>query len=315
VSAPAPRALCIGEALAVLVPTTPGPLESAELFRRGVGGAELNVAFALAAEGVPAALLSRVGDDGFGRHIVATAAAAGVDVSAVAVDPERATGLYVKELGGGGGGDHDLPAGASRMHYFRRDSAGSALSAGDLATPTAAALLAAAELVHLTGITPALSDGAERLALGIRDSLRPGALLAFDVNWRPRLWRGREEHGARVLRAIAERADVVLLGGEEATVLTGTADPDAIRAALPGPRWLVVKGDAAEATAFDGDRSERLAPEPTTVTELIGAGDAFAGGFLAAVLGGADAAAALRRAHASAARAIGSVWDHVAPIR
>lgn len=125
---PPPTAVCVGESMAVLLPDRPGPLESVESFRLSVGGAESNVAGALAAHGVPTAWISRVGDDGFGRRLLAEVAARGVDVSAVAVDPHRPTGLYLKEVGGSTGDHHDLGPGRSRLHYHRRGSAAAALS-------------------------------------------------------------------------------------------------------------------------------------------------------------------------------------------
>lgn len=133
-----PAAVCIGESMAVLLPERTGPLEHAETFRRGFGGAESNVACALAGLGVPAAWISRVGADGLGRSLVAQIAAHGVDTSAVAVDPDRPTGLYLKETGAGGDHPHDLGAGRSRLHYYRRGSAASAMGPEVLADPAAA---------------------------------------------------------------------------------------------------------------------------------------------------------------------------------
>ncbi|MEE1782013.1 sugar kinase [Streptomyces sp. SP17BM10] len=153
-----PAAVCVGESMAVLLPDRPGPLEAVDSFRLSVGGAESNVAGALAALGVPTAWISRVGDDGFGRRLLAEVAARGVDVSAVAVDPHRPTGLYLKEVGGSTGHHHDLGPGRSRLHYHRRGSAAAALSPALLDDPTAARMLTGARLLHLSGITAALSD-------------------------------------------------------------------------------------------------------------------------------------------------------------
>ncbi|HEX4791882.1 MAG TPA: PfkB family carbohydrate kinase, partial [Actinospica sp.] len=145
--------VCIGESMAVLVPEQHGPLEDVERFHRGVGGAESNVACGFAALGVPAAWISRVGDDGFGRLLLDELAARGVDVSAVEVDQNRATGLYVKEIGGSTGSPYDLGPENSRLHYYRTGSAASELRPATLAAPAAAALLDAAGIVHVSGIT------------------------------------------------------------------------------------------------------------------------------------------------------------------
>src|SRR3954447_14003529 len=123
---------CVGEPLVVLTAER-GPLELAETFARGPGGAELNVATTTASLGVPTAMLARVGAEGFGRYLVDHLVASGVDTSAIIVDPARQTGVYVKQRGAGSAHPHDLAAAESRWLYYRRDSAASALSVGDLA--------------------------------------------------------------------------------------------------------------------------------------------------------------------------------------
>jgi 2-dehydro-3-deoxygluconokinase len=326
----APAAVCIGESMAVLVPDRAGPLEHAERFRRGVGGAESNVACGLAALGVPAAWISRVGDDGFGRLLLAELAARGVDTSAVEIDPRRPTGLYVKEIGAGGGLPHDLGAGNSRLHYYRTGSAASALGPSALLTPAAGALLAEARLVHLSGITAALGrlsghDGGQRLVEAVLERRTGGGpMVSFDLNWRPRVWQGPDdgvgtpaESGtpapAETLARLAARADVVLLGTDEAVEVFGTDDPRRLRALLPGPRHLVVKDSGHGATAFDG---EDVVTEPALrveVVEPIGAGDAFASGFLAGLLLGYDAQRRLRLGHLCAAAVLMVPGDHAAP--
>jgi 2-dehydro-3-deoxygluconokinase len=308
--APAARVACLGEALVVLV-AEPGQLEDSAAFERSIGGAELNTAIGLAAAGIPPALLTAVGDDGFGRHLLARAGELGVDTSAVRIDPARATGMYVKERGGGSGLANDLPRGVSRMHYYRAGSAASALDAGYLREAAVRAILDGAQAVHVTGITPALSSATLALTRAVRASA-PRALLSFDVNWRPALWRGREREGAGILHELAAGSDLVLLGAEEARIVAGSDDPDAVRRALPGPRRLVVKHDGGAVTAFDEAASRHLRPDAVTITEAIGAGDAFAAGFLAAVLDGGDLDAALARGHRLAERVLRSTRDHAA---
>ncbi|MEV6206754.1 sugar kinase [Kitasatospora sp. NPDC051914] len=301
-----PWAVCLGESMAVLLPDRTGPLEAVGGFRPSVGGAESNTACALAALGVPSAWIGRVGDDGFGRLLTADLAARGVDVSAVAVDPQRPTGLYVKETGGSGL-PHDLGAGRSRLHYYRTGSAASALSPALLTDPAAARLLGGARLLHLTGITAALSDSCLALVRTLLGRPRPGQLVSFDLNWRPGLWRGRD---AGVLPALLDAADIVLLGADEAEAAFGTGDPHALRAALPSPAVLVVKDAEHRATALDragtavGERA--LAVD---VLEPTGAGDAFAAGYLAGVLRGLDGLRRLRLGHLAAACALTSPGD------
>ncbi len=318
----APVAVCVGESMVTLLPQRPGPLEDVELFRRGVGGAESNTAGALAALGVPTAWVSRVGADGFGRLLRAEIAARGVDVSGVEVDPQRPTGLYVKEIGGDTGSVHDLGSGRSALHYYRSASAASALEPATLALPAVAALFASARLVHLSGITAALgqasgADGGRALVQAILERRRPGQLVSFDLNWRPALWRRPEGSGAvepaEVLAGLADQADVVFLGGDEAEVLFGTADPQRLRALLPGPRVLVVKNAEYGVCAFDGDAEVTEPALRVAVVEPIGAGDAFAAGYLAGLLRGHDQRRRLRLGHICAASALMVAHDHAAP--
>ncbi|MEV4616117.1 sugar kinase [Kitasatospora sp. NPDC049258] len=295
-----PAAVCIGESMAVLLPERTGPLEEAETFRRGFGGAESNVACALAALGVGAAWISRVGADGLGRSLVAQIAAHGVDTSAVAVDPERPTGLYLKETGSGRDHPHDLGAGRSRLHYYRRGSAASAMGPEILADPAAAPLLDGAGLIHLTGITPALSDSCHRL---VRTLLAvPGKRISFDLNWRPALWAGRDR---QALRFLMNGSHLVLLGADEAREVLGTDDPEGLRRLLPRPEVLVLKDDGHRSTAIARDGSTLAEPAlRVAVLEPTGAGDAFAAGYLAGVLRGLPERQRLRLGHLSAASAL-----------
>ncbi|MBC7300306.1 MAG: sugar kinase [Nocardia sp.] len=300
-----PRAVTVGEGLAVLIANA-GPLEQSAQFERGAGGAEANVAVVLAQLEVSAAWLSRVGDDGFGRYLVGELSAKGVDVAAVAVDPTRPTGLYVKERGAGSGAANDLAADASRMHYYRTGSAASALSTADLADR--AVLLDSADLIHFTGITPALSASARELTRALLTRPRHG-LVSFDLNYRPAVWGSRISEAADELDAHVRGADVVFLGADEAEEIFGTGDPAALRALFPEPAQLIVKNDKHSVTGFDGSCAIEVPALTLAITERIGAGDAFAGGYLGALLHGADLRTRLRYGHLCAAAALTATGD------
>lgn len=294
--APGP-VVCVGETMAALAPDPAAPLQNAARLRLSVAGAESNVAMYLADHGIPVAWLSALGDDPLGHRVRATVAAAGVDVSHVRTDPGRPTGLLVKDPG---------PAG-TRVHYYRHGSAASALGPETLDR----APLRTASLLHLTGITPALSEPCRELvtrALTAEPGVRRYA-VSFDVNHRAALW--PDGAAPTVLRALADRADIVFVGLDEAQALWGEdLTPAGVRAQLPRPRILVVKDGANAATAF-GDEGVRTVPTPrTTVVEAVGAGDAFAAGFLAGLLRGETTAKALRLGHITAASALRVTGDH-----
>ncbi|MFJ4325512.1 sugar kinase [Streptomyces tricolor] len=248
----------LGESMVTFLPGRPGRLADVPSFDRAIGGAESNVACALAAFGHTARWVSRVGADGFGDHLVERIAGYGVDVSAVRRDPDRPTGVYFRTAGDRGTGAHEVA-------YYRAGSAASAMSTRNVDL----AAVRAARVLHLSGITAALSDTCLDL---LRALTAPGPdrpLISFDVNHRPGLWRTAE--GPRVLLEVARHADVVFVGEDEAEQAWGvTGGPEAIRGVLPEPGVVVVKQGERGATAFagpgrstDADRGRATASRPS----------------------------------------------------
>jgi 2-dehydro-3-deoxygluconokinase len=306
-----PHITCVGEALIVLSAQR-GPLETAQSFVRGAAGAEVNVATTVAALGISTSVITRVGDDGFGRYLRAHLAEAGVDTSAVIVDPARPTGLYIKQRGGGSTDPNDLPRGESQMLYYRRGSAGAALTVEDLEAPHAAQVLNRTDLVHLSGITPALSDSARQAVAGL---MHGPHRCSFDLNYRPALWPDPGS-AADVLADCVRASDIVLMGMDEAAAAFGATCPREIRAEFPEPEYLVVKNDSHHVTGFHkGDAVEVPALTVDYIVEKIGAGDAFASGFLTGVITGMTTEGALRMGHICAATALSSADDAAKPAR
>ncbi|MEW2521327.1 sugar kinase [Actinacidiphila alni] len=305
--------VCVGETMVSLVPEhSGGDLAAADSLRLAVAGAESNVAMYLADHGVPVRWVSAVGDDPFGRRVVAEVAARGVDVSGVRTDPARPTGLMVKSPGEHG----------THVHYYRRGSAASALGPAVLDDPA----VRTAGLLHLTGITAALSHSCRAL---VDAALRGPVPVSFDVNHRPALWpdgpvlppaericphpsQRTDESAAAVLYDFADRADLVLVGLDEAQALwdDALADAAAVRALLPRPRVLVVKDGARAATVFDGTDVHTVPARAVDVVEPVGAGDAFAAGFLTGLLRGESPVRALRLGHLTAGAALRVTGDH-----
>ncbi|MFD5866205.1 sugar kinase [Agromyces sp. NPDC127015] len=292
-----PEIIAIGETMALVTPALAEPLERAVDFHLDAGGAESNVASHLAALRRRAAWAGRVGDDALGRRLVAQLASRGVDTRFVERDPDAPTGLYVKDPGNG-------------VQYFRVGSAASRMS------PAFAERLPleGARVVHLSGITAALSSSCDAMldAMIERVAATP-ALLSFDVNHRAALWRSAEAAAAR-LRALAAAADLAFVGLDEAARLWGTTTASDVRAFLPEPARLIVKDGDVGATEFargvDGiDAVEHVAAHPVDVVEAVGAGDAFAAGYLAALLDDRDAAGRLRAGHDRAVLVLGETSD------
>ncbi|MDX8047790.1 sugar kinase [Lentzea sp. BCCO 10_0798] len=284
--------VCLGETMVMMVPAEPGPVHLVRTWHRAVGGAESNVAVHLTRLGVRSSWVSAVGDDSFGLAVLDAVGGFGVDVSRVRVDPARPTGLYVKEAS-----PHGSP-----VRYYRRGSAASGMGLEMIDRLG----LGEVKLVHLSGITAALSDSCLAMMRELLRRPRHGFLISFDLNWRPALWTDRDP---RVLRELADMADVVLAGSDEAELVWGTGDPARLRRLLPGPASLVVKQGADGATLLEGGSSYFEPALEVDVVEPVGAGDAFAAGFLAATLAGESPSVRLRAGHLQAASALLTAED------
>ncbi|WP_328438806.1 sugar kinase [Streptomyces sp. NBC_00444] len=230
--------VALGESMVTFLPTRPGRLADVPSFDRGIGGAESNVACVLAAAGHSARWVSRVGTDGFGDHLTEAIGGYGVDVSAVRRDPERPTGVYFRTAG-------DRATDAHEVAYYRAGSAASAMAVENVDMEA----VRAGRVLHLSGITAALSDECFGLLWQLTAPRPDRPLISFDVNFRPNLW--HDADGPRVLLDLARRADIVFVGTDEARVAWGiTGGPEKIRELLPEPGVLVVKEGARGATAF-----------------------------------------------------------------
>ncbi|TCL86089.1 MULTISPECIES: sugar kinase [unclassified Rathayibacter] len=298
--------LAMGETMAVLVPCG-GSVADADDFLVDAGGAESNVLAHAAALGVPVRWHSRLGADALGERVLRQLAARRIDVSRVVRDPGHPTGVYVKDPGRG-------------VSYYRAGSAAAYLDTAD----ADAAPFDDVALLHLSGITAALSEPADRFLR--RAALRArelGIPVSLDVNYRAALW--SVDRAAPVLAELVRLADVVFVGRDEAETLWGTRTAEDVRALFPDVAELVVKDGHIGATVFsadvdadadaDADAGADAAGwvfEPShevEVLDAVGAGDAFAGGYLAALLQGADPGARLRRGHDRAALTLAVAGD------
>ena len=283
-----PAVVCVGESMG-LVTAIGAPLASTEIAALGLAGAEGNVAAGLVAAGHRAAWASRLGDDPIGVRISTELERRGVELW-VEHASDAPTGVMFKDPG----------VESSSVYYYRRGSAASQMDEGFLAH----AQLQGVRIVHTTGITPALSATCramvDRLFLDAREA---GAIVSFDVNDRRPLWSMADAQAT--LARLADAADIAFVGRDEAERLWGTATAQDVRALLPNCALLVVKDGDVGATAFPRDEAPVFVPAPRVeVVEPVGAGDAFAAGFLGATLDGATLADRLSAGHAAAARVL-----------
>ena len=266
----------LGECMAVLYPREPVTLDDANVLALDIGGAEANLSIGLSRLGHSARFISRVGDDPFGQRMRATLEREGVDTAYLTVDSGAQTGVFFREW---------LPDGARRVYYYRAGSAASRLAPKDL-RPEA---FEGARIVHLTGITPALSAScAATVSKAIELARAAGALVSFDPNYRPRLWDVPSARAA--LRPLLEQTDILLMGHEDAQAVLGEGDDEALieRGAALGARVVVLKRAERGALALADGRWYSAPAHPVEqVLDPVGAGDGFDAGFLAGWLRGA----------------------------
>jgi 2-dehydro-3-deoxygluconokinase len=260
----------IGEAMVLFQPADLLPLEECRTASVHVAGAELNLLAAASRAGARTAFCSRVGDDPFGRRVVAAAAGLGVGTGLVTVDGTRPTGVFVKDV---------RADGARRVHYYRAGSAASGLDEADADR----ALAAGPALVAVSGLTAALGDGPRRAVLRLaREARARGVAVAVDPNLRPGL-----DGAVEVVRELLPLTTYLLLGTDEAEPLFGTAEPAAVfsQAKACGVGEVVLKAGAGGCW-HEGDTPTHLPSVAVQVVDPVGAGDAFAGAYLAARLRG-----------------------------
>ena len=295
-----PHVVTVGEAMALLVAQTPGPLATVEHFSRTSAGAELNVATGLSRLGWRVAYVSRVGQDPFGDYLLVTLDREGIDRSHVQVDAQHPTGFMLKSC---------EPDGQDpQIAYFRKGSAASHLGPGDVP----ADVLNGARWLHLTGISVALSDSVRALVHALVQQARAaGVSVSFDPNLRPRLWPSQTAMVAG-LNAWAAQADLVMPGLSEGQLLSGQTTPHDIASWYldQGARQVVIKLGPRGAYAADSTgRATVPGFQVPRVVDTVGARDGFAVGVLSALLESQSLADAALRGNAIGARVVQFVGD------
>ena len=294
--------VALGEAMLEFNQTTPGQPN----YLQGFGGDTSNAVIAAARAGARTAYLTRLGTDNFGKALLALWQAEGVNTRAVEADTSAPTGIYFVTHG---------PAG-HEFSYLRAGSAASRMD-GTWLQNHAAPVIRAARILHLSGITLAISQSACDTGLAaMRLAREAGTLVAFDSNLRLKLWpleRAREA----ITEAVAA-CDIFLPSLEDMQTLTGLTDPDAVVdwSHAHGARKVVLKLGAEGALVSDldaGGQRQTVPGVPSQLVDATGAGDCFCGNLLARVAAGDSLAQAACYANAAAALSVRG-WGAVAPL-
>lgn len=254
----------------------------------GHGGDTSNCAIAAARSGAAVAMFTHLGADTFGDSFIELWSREGVDHSTVRRDPAAHTGLYFVSHG---------PEG-HRFSYMRKGSAASRVTSADL--PEAA--IRAARILHVSGISQAISDSAaDAVFAAIAIARAAGNRISYDTNLRLKLW--PLARARAVTHAAMAMCDIALPGLDDARALTGLETPDAIADFYLGlgPRLVALTLGAEGTLVATPDRRERVPARRVVAVDATAAGDTFDGAFLAELAAGRDAFAAARYANAAAA--------------
>jgi 2-dehydro-3-deoxygluconokinase len=266
-----------GEVMVRLAPPLGVRLEDARQLEVEVGGAECNVAVAMAGLGRKCAWISKLADNELGRLVLRRVRQTGVDTSRVSWAKGARAGTYFVELG-------SKPRGA-KIIYDRKGSAASQLGPGDIDWD----FLAGFAMLHLTGITPSLARGCEQAArLALERAREAGMITSFDVNYRSRLWSPRA--ALNCLGSMVPQADILFLTMDDArTVFKVRVEPEEVALKMRdeyGPDTIVLTLGPAGAMALHEGEIHRSPGYEVEEIDRIGAGDAFDAGFLHGYLGG-----------------------------
>ena len=285
-----------GETMVLGVPPRPGRLRHAGSLELKIGGAESNLAIALSRLGLSAGWVSYLGDDEPGQLVLDRVRAEGVDTSRVRRLKDRPTALYLREQVG-----TDV-----RVYYYRRGSAASTMPP-EAFDPD---YLSGAKFLHLTGITPALSEDCRAFVLwAAREARSSGVRVSFDVNYRSKVW--DTETAREFVEEILPDVYLLLVGDEEARALWAGDDERLVRElAHAGPEEVVLKrGGAGSLALVEGEILEDPAFSVTQV-DPVGAGDAFAAGYLAGHMWEMPAGERLGVANAMGAMSVATLGDY-----
>lgn len=293
--------ITMGEPMVVFMADTPGSLEEAEHFSKGMAGAEMNVAIGLSRLEHEVLYLTKLGEDPFGRYMQKFMEKEKVLTDGVLLDSIYQTGFYLK---------NKVLEGDPEIFYYRKNSAASHLSPEDVDKID----FTGAKWLHVTGISPALSVSCKEAVLRSIEKARENHMtISFDPNIRVSLWKSFDEM-KECMNYIAGLCDYVLPGIKEGQMLTGldTAEEIADYYLKMGCKGVIVK-DGAEGAYYklQGENLKKVAGYHVEhIVDTVGAGDGFATGVISGCLENLPMEEAVKRGNAIGAIVITSKGDN-----
>jgi 2-dehydro-3-deoxygluconokinase len=290
--------LCIGEPMLEFNQSAKDD-QGRPLYLEGHGGDTSNAAIAAARAGARVGYLTAIGQDAPGESFMKLWATEGVDTATVVRKPGLPTAVYFVSHGKDG---HEFT-------FYRKGSAAAHYAPADVPVDA----FRPAKILHLSGISQAISTTAcDACFRAIAVAKAAGVKVSYDTNLRKALWPAKR--AAAIMHAAIAEADIVLPSLDDATDLTGLKDADAIADFYLklAPLVLLKLGKDGSMVATRDGRT-RIPGRKVKAVDATGAGDTFAGNFLARVLAGDAPEAAALYANAAAALAT-TGYGAVAPM-
>lgn len=264
-------------------------LEDVESFGKYLGGSAANVSIAVARYGHSSALISRVGDDPFGRYLLRELGRLGVDPRYVGTDPEYPTPVTFCEI---------FPPDDFPLYFYRKPKAPD-LQVESTEVDLQAVRDACIFWFTLTGLSEEPSRGAHHTALEARAGKQH---TIFDLDYRPMFWADPAEATAQVTRALSQ-VTVAVGNREECEVAVGETEPQRAADALleRGVELAIVKQGPKGVLAKTREETVEVPPHFVDVVNGLGSGDAFGGALCHGLLQGWDLERMLRFANVAGA--------------
>lgn len=261
--------VCLGELLVDMFPAEVGrSLVEVSAFRPKPGGAPANVAVAARRLGAQSAFIGKVGDDAFGHHLADILKREGVDVRGMRYDQEARTGMAFIAM---------PDVNTYEILFYRNPGADMRLRVDELDRQ----LLGRARAFHFGSLSLIQEPSRSATLKAAEIARQAGALISFDMNYRPLLWRGPEEARERLMATVPE-VDLLKVNEIELEVLTGDRDPETASAQLLdcGPALVVVTLGPEGSFFRVAEGGEHIPAFPVETVDATGCGDGFIAGLL-----------------------------------
>ena len=209
------KTLLAGEPMGLFIAQNKGHLDEVNGYSLAIAGAELNVAIGMKRLNHEVGYLTKLGNDPFGKRVIKTMNENGISTELITFTDDRTTGFMLKSM---------VEKGDPEIFYYRKNSAASTLCGKDVENLD----FSQYDTIHMTGITPALTDSTrEATSVLCQKARQNNMLFSFDPNLRPQLW-GDKEKMVRYMNDMAGKSDIFLPGINEAKILLGESDPEKI---------------------------------------------------------------------------------------